>query len=246
MLERWAVAPTTNSTSNANGASDVAWDFKTSIHGMSVSYDSSNTLKKSLELNVKQVEGLKATWDCSFNAASGLNLGEANFNFSNDKLNANLGATVDANPDFKFDAAFDTKFEGITAGISTSFSKGALGDVAFGMHQEKGNVQGHWVADNIMNPSAGVGGIFHKLPNNKDFCCYGVIANTVSGTMSLAAADTCCAKNTMRYRIDHDGMFHVAKAQKLNQSMTLNLSAKMNLKDMSAGGHSFGAGLSWE
>jgi len=234
--------------SNANGADAVEWDFNTSIHGMEVKYDSANTLSKSLELKVKQVEGLTAKWDCSFNAASGLNLGSVNFNFANDKINANVSSTVDAAPSINFDAAFDTNWEGHVMGINGSFDakSGAMGDIGFGVQQKKGNYTADWKAANIMNPSMGQGSFFRSLPGNKDFCCYGINIDSVAGNMSLAAATTCCDKNTMRYKLDHTGVMHVAKVQKLNQCMALNLSASLNMKDLAAGGHTFGCGLSWE
>jgi len=50
----------------------------------------------------------------------------------------------------------------------------------------------------------------------------------------------------MRYKVDQTGQLEVAKVQKLSQKMALNLSARLNLKDLSAGGHVFGAGLSFE
>jgi len=233
--------------SNVDGDNAIEWDFSTNIHGMEVKYDSTNTLSKSLSMSVKQVEGLTAKWDCSFNAASGLNLGSASFNFANDKLNANLTSSVDASPKIDFDAAFDTNWQGHVVGVSGSFDakSGSMGDIGLAIQQSKGDVQLAWKAANIMNPSLGVGSAFQKTPNNKDFCCYGIMADTTSNTLSVAAATTCCAKNTMRYKLDHTGVMHVAKVQKLNQCMALNLSASLNLKNMSSG-HTFGWGLSWE
>merc|ERR1711974_346309 len=79
---------------NATGAKEVEWDLKTSFGGLDVTYGSDNTISKSFALGVKQVEGLTAKWDCSFNTCSGLNLGSVNFNFANDNINANVSTTV--------------------------------------------------------------------------------------------------------------------------------------------------------
>jgi len=232
---------------NATGASEVTWDMKLGLPGFDVTYDSTNTISKSLSLGVKQVEGLTTKWDCSFNTASGLNLGTANFNFANDKVNANLSSTVSKSPELNLDAAFQTPC-GAVGGISASFdaASGNLGDVGYGFHCAKGNIQVSFkAADAITGPLNGELGVYHALPGNKDFCCVGIQANTGTGALSVAAATTCCPKNTNRYKLDHNGQFSIARVAKLNQSAALNVSASLNLKDLSAGGHTFGAGLTW-
>jgi len=233
---------------NATGANEVEWDFKAALPNCDVTYDSSNTISKKISLAVKQVEGLTTTWDCSFNTGSGLNLGNVNLNFANDKVNANLKSTVNKSPELNFDAAVASSC-GAVAGVSASFdaASGNLGDVGFGFHKAMGNVQLSFKADDaITAPLNGELSVYQALPGNKDFCCVGIQANTGTGALSFAAATTCCSKNTMRYKLEHTGMFHVAKVQKLNNCVALNLSACVNLKDMSAGGHKFGAGLKWE
>merc|ERR1712173_238843 len=116
----------------------------------------------------------------------------------------------------------------------------------WGLNANKGNVSVSFLAENVNAPLSGMLHVFQALPDNKDFCCYGVQANTATGEMSFGAASNCCNKNTMRYKVDHTGSLEVAKVQKLSQKMALNISAKLNLKDLAAGGHVFGAGLSFE
>jgi len=233
---------------NATGANEVEWDFKAALPNVDITYDSNNTISKSISLAVKQVEGLTTTWDCSFNTASGLNLGNVNFNFANDKLNANLKSTVNKAPELNLDAAFATSC-GMVAGVNASFdvASGNLGDVGYGFHKKFGNAQVSFKADDVITaPLNGELSVYQALPGNKDFCCVGIQANTGSGALSVAAATTCSSSNTMRYKLEHTGMLHVAKVQQLSNAVALNLSAAVNLKDMSAGGHKFGAGLKWE
>jgi len=234
--------------SNDNGSKDVNWSLSTDVHNMNVSIDQTNTISKKLNFNVKQVPGLAAEYNCSFNTASGLDLGAINFNFANEKANLNLKSSLSAAPKIDFDAAVDTKILDHVAGVSGSFdvASGKLGDIALGIHRASGNTQCTWKADNIMNPCVGTGSVFVKLPNNKDFCCYGIQMSTgAESKLSLAAATSCC-KNSYSYKLDHDGTFHIAKGSKLSKEMTLNLSSSLNLKNLSNGNHKFGAGLSWE
>merc|ERR1711881_318674 len=175
------------------------------------------------------------------------NLGNVNFNFANEKSNVNVASTISKAPEIKFDAAFKACCG--AAGISGSFDvdSGNMGDIGYGVHMAKGNVQVAFKADDLLTaPLNGELSVFQALPGNKDFCCYGIQANTGTGALSFAAASTCCPKNTMRYKLEHTGMLHVAKVQKLNACANLNLSACVNLKDLSAGGHKFGATLSFE
>jgi len=234
------------SASAAHGAANVDWELATNMNGLDVKFDSSNTISKALSLNIKQVEGLTLNWESSFNAASGLDLGNVNANFSNDKLNFNLKSTIDAAPAIDFNAV--TNVKDVSVGVKGSFDvkTSALGAIGWGLHAQKGNVQLSFVNENINTPMSGMLHVYQALPDNKNFCCYGVQANTATGEMSFGAADTCCDKNTMRYKLDHNGTLQVAKVQKLSQKMALNVSASLNLKDLSAGGHVFGAGLSFE
>lgn len=235
--------------SNAVGAKEIEWSFKTACHNtMSVTYDHENTISKSINFNIKQVPGLAATYDCSFNAASGLDLGSVNFNYVNDKANVNVKSNISASPKIEFDASIDTGFKNHVVGVSSAFdaSNGQLAPVAFGVNQAVGNTQISWKADDISNPCVGTGSVFVKLPENKTFCCYGVQMSTgAEPKLSLAANTTCC-KNSMSYKIDHDGTFHVTKQSKLSKEMALNLSSSLNLKNLNSGNHKFGAGLSWE
>jgi hypothetical protein len=233
---------------NDNGSKDVNWDFTAMCHNMEVSYDHSNTISKKLAFDVKQVPGLAAEYNCSFNTASGLDLGDINFNYSNEKANINIKSNLSASPKINFDASVDTKFQDHVVGVAGRFDagNGAMGPVALGVHRAMGNTQCSWKADDITNPCVGTGSIFVKTPENKDFCCYGIQVTTGDeAKLSLAAASSCC-KNSMRYKLDHDGSFHVAKVNKLSQTMSLNLSSSLNLKNLSSGNHKFGAGLSWE
>jgi len=233
---------------NDNGSKDVNWDFTAVCHNMEVTYDHSNTISKKLAFDVKQVPGLAAEYNCSFNTASGLDLGDINFNYSNEKANLNIKSNLSASPKINFDASVDTKFQDHVVGVAGSFDvgNGAMGPVALGVHRAIGNTQCSWKADDITNPCVGTGSIFVKTPENKDFCCYGIQMTTGDDAkLSLAAASSCC-KNSMRYKLDHDGSFHVAKVNKLSQTMSLNLSSSLNLKNLSSGNHKFGAGLSWE
>lgn len=231
---------------NATGEKEVTWDLSATLGACNCTYDSTNTLSKSIEFTVKQVEGLKLKWDCNFNAATGLNLGTIKSNFSNEKINANLTSTLDKSPALDFDASVALPVGAV--GISGSFDVGqsALGDIAWGLHHSRGNTQVAFKADNVMNPLNGNLSVFNKLPGNKDFCCYGVNANTATGALSLAAATSCSSKNTMRYKLEHTGRLHAAHVQRLNSRAALTLSANLNLKDLAAGGHKFGAGLSFE
>jgi hypothetical protein len=186
--------------------------------------------------------------DSLFNTQSGLDLGDINFNYSNDKANVNIKSSLTAAPKINFDASVDTNFQNHVVGIAGSFdvASGASGPVALGKFKLIGNTQCSWKADDITNPCVGTGSLFVKLPENKDFCCYGVqITTGAEAKMSLAAATTCC-KNTMKYKLDHDGSFHIAKLSKLSANMSLNLNSSLNLKNLSSGNHKFGAGLSWE
>jgi hypothetical protein len=233
---------------NDNGSKDVNWDFTAMCHNMEITYDHSNTISKKLAFDVKQVPGLAAEYNCSFNTASGLDLGDINFNYSNEKANLNIKSNLSASPKINFDASVDTKFQDHVVGVAGSFDvgNGAMGPVALGVHRAMGNTQCSWKADDITNPCVGTGSIFVKTPENKDFCCYGIQVTTGDeAKLSLAAASSCC-KNSMRYKLDHDGSFHVAKVNKLSQTMSLNLSSSLNLKNLSSGNHKFGAGLSWE
>lgn len=233
---------------NDNGSKDVNWDFTAMCHNMEITYDHSNTISKKLAFDVKQVPGLAAEYNCSFNTASGLDLGDINFNYSNEKANLNIKSNLSASPKINFDASVDTKFQDHVVGVAGSFDvgNGAMGPVALGVHRAIGNTQCSWKADDISNPCVGTGSIFVKTPENKDFCCYGIQVTTGDeAKLSLAAASSCC-KNSMRYKLDHDGSFHVAKVNKLSQTMSLNLSSSLNLKNLSSGNHKFGAGLSWE
>lgn len=234
--------------SNATGAKEIEWSFKTACHNMDITYNHENTISKSVNFNVKQVPGLAATYNCSFNAASGLDLGNIEFNYGNDKANVNVGANISASPKIDFNASVDTGFKNHVVGISSAFdaSNGSMSPVAFGVNRVEGGTQCTWAADDIMNPLVGNLSMYVALPNNKNFCCYGVqMATGAEPKLSLAAASACC-KNQMRYKIDHDGMFHVAKVSKLSKEMSLNLSTSLNLKNLSSGNHKFGAGLSWE
>merc|ERR1712048_750894 len=234
--------------SNENGSKDVNWSISTDVHNMNVTFDQTNTISKKLNFNVKQVPGLAAEYNCSFNTQSGLDLGDINFNYSNDKANVNIKSAISASPKINFDASVDTNFQNHVVGIAGSFdvASGAAGPVALGINRAVGNTQCSWKADDIANPCVGTASLFVKLPENKDFCCYGVqITTGAEAKMSLAAATTCC-KNTMKYKLDHDGSFHVAKLSKLSANMSLNLNSSLNLKNLSSGNHKFGAGLSWE
>lgn len=233
---------------NENGSKDVNWDFTAMCHNMEITYDHSNTISKKLAFDVKQVPGLAAEYNCSFNTASGLDLGDINFNYSNEKANLNIKSNLSASPKINFDASVDTKFQDHVVGVAGSFDvgNGAMGPVALGVHRAIGNTQCSWKAADIANPCVGTGSIFVKTPENRDFCCYGIQVTTgAEAKLSLAAASSCC-KNSMRYKLDHDGSFHVAKVNKLSQTMSLNLSSSLNLKNLSSGNHKFGAGLSWE
>jgi len=233
---------------NETGSKDVTWDITTNCHNMEISYDHANTITKKLSFDVKQVPGLAAEYNCSFNTASGLDLGDINFNYSNEKANINLKSNLSASPKINFDASVDTKFQDHVVGVSGNFDvgSGSMGPVALGVNRAIGNTQCSWKAADITNPCVGSASLFVKLPENKDFCCYGIQMTTGDESkMSLAAASSCC-KNSMRYKLDHDGSFHVAKVSKLSQTMSLNLSSSLNLKNLSSGNHKFGAGLSWE
>jgi len=236
------------SASAAHGSSNVDWDLSTSMHGMDIKYDSSSTITKSLDLAIKQVEGLKLNWESSFSCASGLDLGSLSANFSNDNVNLNIKSSLDAAPALEFDVAAACNKLNANVGVKGSFSvkDSALGPIGWGLNANKGNVQVSFLAENVNAPLSGVLHVFQKLPDNKDFCCYGVQANTSTGELAWAAASSCCDKNTMRYKLNHTGELSVAKVTKLNKSAALNLSASLNLKDLSAGGHSFGAGVSFE
>jgi len=236
------------SASNAVGAKEIEWNISTACHNMNISYDHENTIKKSIDFNIKQVPGLAVNYANSFNTASGMDLGNINFNYGNDKANVNVKSNISTSPKIEFDAAVDTGFQNHVVGISSAFdvSKGSLAPIALGVNRAVGNTQCSWKADDIMNPCVGTGSVFVKLPENKTFCCYGVQMTTgAEAKLSLAAASACC-KNSMRYKLDHDGTFHVAKVSKLSKEMTLNLSTSLNLKNLNSGNHKFGAGLSWE
>jgi len=233
---------------NESGSKDVTWDFTANCHNMEIKYDHANTISKKLAFDVKQVPGLAAEYNCSFNTQSGLDLGDINFNYSNDKANVNVKSALSASPKINFDASINTNFQNHVVGVAGSFdvASGAAGPVALGINRAVGNTQCSWKADDIANPCVGTASLFVKLPENKDFCCYGVqITTGAEAKMSLAAATTCC-KNTMKYKLDHDGSFHVAKLSKLSSNMSLNLNSSLNLKNLSSGNHKFGAGLSWE
>jgi len=234
---------------NETGSKDLTWDVTMGCHDMEITYDHLNTVSKKLAFNVKQVPGLAAEYNCSFNTASGLDLGDLNFNYANEKANVNVKSNLATSPKINFDAAVDTQFHGVgVLGVAGSFdvATAAMGPVALGMQQVVGNTQVSWKADNIMSPCVGSLSAFIKTPANKEFCCVGVQLSTGDNAkMSVAAASSCC-KNSMRYKFDHDGMFHVAKVNKLSATMSLNMSTSLNMKNLSSGNHKFGAGLSWE
>merc|ERR1711879_1102151 len=105
---------------------------------------------------------------------------------------------------------------------------------------------------NVKDVSVGVKGSFDVKTSALGAIGWGLHAQkgnvqlSFVNEMSFGAADTSCDKNTMRYKLDHNGTLQVAKVQKLSMKMALNVSASLNLKDLSAGGHVFGAGLSFE
>jgi len=234
--------------SNANGAKEIEWSFKTNCHNMEITYDHENTISKKINFNVKQVPGLAATYNCSFNAASGLDLGNIEFNYGNDKATVGVSSNISASPKIGFNATVDTGLKNHVVGISSEFDakNGSMAPIALGLNRVEGNTQCSWVADDIMNPCVGNLSMYVALPNNKDFTCYGIqMATGAEPKLSLAAMTSCC-RSQMKYKIDHDGMFHVAKVSGLSANMSLNLSTSLNLKNLSSGNHKFGAGLSFE
>jgi len=232
---------------NAHGDSNVAWTFETNAcKNASISVDSDSNISHEVNFNVKQVQGLSLKINPSFNPNSGLNFGDVNANFQNDKINFNIAADVPALGNLKWDLSADVKALPFTVGFGGSYNlkSGECSGVNYGWTKSNEDFEVSFVGDDVMKSHKGTFSLFKKLEKSS-FCCVGVQANTVSNTVAMALAEGSCCGDTKRYKIDNNGTLSFASVKSLNSSVKMNISAVLNAKDLSNGGHNFGVGFSF-
>jgi voltage-dependent anion channel protein 3 len=229
---------------NSIGQDGVDFNFETSSHGHTIKYDGSHTLSHELNFAVKQVKGLQLKFNPSFCHNSGLDLGSASANFENDKLNLNVSAGLSASPNVDFDAS--TSIKDFDFGVKGSFdsSAGSFNGLQFGVHKATDQYEISYINSNLATPLAGACSIF-KMVDNSPFCCVGITGNS-DGELAMAAVEGKCCGNQTAYKLNNEGTLSIAKINKLNANMTLNISAALNAKNFSAGGHTFGLGFTFE
>lgn len=231
---------------NEHGSSNVSWKMESTCckhAGMTI--DSDSTIAHDITFNVKQVNGLSLKFNPSFNPTSGLNLGNLNANFENDKINLNLGTDMPGLSSIDYDISADVK--GTNIGMCGAFNlkSGECGGMKFGWNRSGEDFEVSYVNHDLMTPHKGIFSYYKGLKDNH-FCCVGLQGNSVNNTVAIALGEGKCCGNTTRYKLDNNGMFSVANVNSLNKNVKLNLSAVINMKNMKGGGHNFGMGFSFQ
>lgn len=236
-------------TSNTcvSGGKPVEWLMEVDAGSINIKHDHTGKIEKELSFDVKQVAGLNLKWKPVFSQAAGLNLGDLNVNYTHEKahLDLNMALPTPNSADFEMSLAPLNGCSKLNFGLKGSLGMSGLSNASFGWHCAKGDLQSHFKSNDLTNCMQGITGVYQYLPNNKHFCCYGVEFDSKASTLALAAATGCCA-NTTRFKVDQTGTLNVAKVSKLNKSVSLNVSAALNMTQLGAGDHKFGMGLSFE
>lgn len=227
------------------GGQGVDWALKVDAGSVNVEHDSTGKITKELSFDIKQVAGLNVKWAPNFDQVNGLNLGALNLNYAHEKAHLALSADLPTPnaADFELSLAPFTKCKALTVGLTGTLGTSGLSNGRWAYHIQKGNFQMTHQSKNLTDLLDGKCSMYQYLPDNKNFCCYGVEFD--SGKLALAAATGCCA-NTTRFKVNHTGTLSVANVKKLNSALSLNISADVNLNSLADGGHKFGVGLSFE
>jgi len=238
-----------NSKANVNGG-PIDWNCEIDAGFFKINHDHAGNITKSLDFDIKQVQGLKVNWSPAFNQKSGLNLGDLNMNFANDKANVNLalglGAGNFSSCDFNATVAPMAKCASAVVGLKGTLGASGLSNASYGFGCSKDGLEMAFRSNNLSDIMKGRGTLYKALPDNKNFCCYGVEADNTNGNhFALAAASGCC-KTGFRYKLDNNGVFSVARISNVNRAVAMTLSAEVNAKDLGAGGHKFGVGFDFQ
>lgn len=227
-------------SSNSVSGGPIEWNCEVSAGNFSVNHDHAGNITKSLDFEIKQVPGLKVNWSPAFNQASGLNLGDVKLNYDHELANLNVSMAI-AKPD---NADFDLTVAPLKCckashfGIKGNLGASGLSNAQLGFSSSCNGVDMAFKSNDLSNPMQGTGSLYKALPDNKNFCCYGVEATT-DGSLALAAASGCCSTG-FRYKLDNSGKFSVARVSKINQAVSMTMAAELNMTNMGAGGHNFG------
>lgn len=236
-----------NVSNAVGGGQPVEWNVDVSAGSFSMNHDHEGNISKKLDFCVKQVPGLNLSWEPAFNQKSGMSLGSLSTKYTNDKVAANIKMCLGKPDNADFDislAPFKGHCSDMNLGLKGNLSASGLGDASYGMNITKGDLEMGFHSNNLTS-QFGTGSIYKFLPGNKNFCCYGVQADTTEGSLALALASGCCS-NSWRYKIDNKGVFSVAKVSKINKQVGLTVSAALNATNLAAGGHNFGMHLNFE
>jgi len=128
---------------NGHGDSNVTWTFETTCcPNASITVDSDSNVSHEVNFNVKQVQGLSLKINPSFNPNSGLNFGDVNANFQNDKVNLNIAADVPALGNLKWDLSADVKGMA-TCGLGGSYNlkSGECAGISHGWTKSSGDLK---------------------------------------------------------------------------------------------------------
>jgi len=233
-----------NASTDVNGGKAVEWDLNIDAGMLNIKHDHTGAIEKEVSFNVKQVEGLNIKWTPSFAQSSGFNWGNVNLTHDHAKahVSLDLGLPVPDSADFAVSVNPLAKCSGLNFGLMGNLSASGLADAKWGMHLNKGNVQLHHESKDLKNLMDGNCDVHVNLPNNKYFTSYGIQKSQT--TLAIAAASGCCSDST-RFKLDHAGLFSIAKNQRINACMSMNVSAAINATKLSEGGHKFGLGFSF-
>lgn len=236
-----------STNSGITGGKAVEWNLDVDAGNFKLSHDHTGTVSKEFNFDVKQVTGLGLAFKPSFHTATGLNLGTLDLNYNHEKahLAASLALPVPEAADVKLSLAPFSCCKETYVGFQGTVGASGLSNASWGFHCQKGNLQASFQSNDLTNFLSGKSSIYQFLPDNKNFCCYGIETDCKS-SIALAAASACCNKATTRFKLDQAGLFSVAKVQRLNKNMTLNVSAALNAANLTGAGHNFGLGFTFE
>lgn len=234
------------SQSCINGGKPLEWNLKIDGGNFKVEHDHSGAIKKELNFDVKQVAGLSASWKPAFSQANGLDLGNLNINYAHEKahLALDLALPTPNSADFELSVAPFTACKAFTLGAKGTLGASGLTNASWGYNLVKGDVNCTFKSNDLTNLLAGQCSLYQNLPNNKYFSSYGMQTDK-SSNLALAFSTGCCANGT-RFNVNQAGVLNVANVRKINSAASLNVSASVNLANMSEGGHKVGFGLSFE
>jgi len=207
-------------------------------------WSTDNVLSMETSVENQGLEGLKLTLDGSFNPSSGNKRGQLKTSYKNDYLNTNLDVDSSGGPTIR--GAVVGGYKGWMAGYQMAFdlAKSQLTSNNFAVGLNGSDFALHAAVNDGQDFS---GTVHHKVSRDLESgVTLGWSAGSNATTFNFGSKYSVSDDTSVRMKVSNQSLIGLSLQQKLKDGLTLTMSALVDAKNFSAGGHRVGLGIELE